>query len=155
MTKSVARCLIDYDEKNYQKNLAINFVKEYFKEPHRSYGHGVIDVFHKLRQTKFEDVTLPGKQQYNGRGSFGSGAAMRISPVALYCLNKSNEFLIDMVQKTSEITHTNAIGINGAVIQAFAIHQNLKMDSNKELNVNHYIDELIERMSTVETGTDE
>lgn len=155
MTKSVAKCLLNYDVASYQKNLAVNFVKEYFEAPKRGYGAGVVDLFHLLRKSKFEDVLLPANLQFNGQGSFGNGAAMRISPVALYCFDKSEDFLIDLVEKTSVVTHANAIGVNGAILQALAIHQNLKMDSSKELDANIYVDKLLELFEKVETGQDE
>jgi ADP-ribosylglycohydrolase len=78
------------------------------------------------------------------------GASMRISPVALYCLNKSDEFLIDLVTKTSEITHCNHLGINGAILQAFAILQNLKLKSVDDLKVDEYISELSSKMDKID-----
>lgn len=77
MTKSVAKCLLDYDESTYQKSLAVNFVKEYFNSPSRGYGASVSELFHQLRRNKFADVLIANKQ-FNGFGSFGNGAAMRI-----------------------------------------------------------------------------
>lgn len=35
MTKSVASCLLNYNPQTYQKDLAVNFVKEYFNSPGR------------------------------------------------------------------------------------------------------------------------
>lgn len=81
MTKAVARALINYNNETYQKELAISFVKNYFEEPKRGYGNGVVEVFRKLKHTKFADVTKPAFEQFNGSGSYGNGAAMRISPV--------------------------------------------------------------------------
>lgn len=155
MTNSVAKCLQNYDAESYQKDLAVDFVREYFKEPSRGYGGGVIDLFHKLRRSKFEDILTPAKNQFNGTGSYGNGAAMRISPVALFCYNKSEDFLIELVKKTSVVTHANVVGINGAILQALAIRQTLKMDENEEINVNDYIDKLLEKFTKIETGEDE
>ncbi|CAO1423509.1 unnamed protein product [Diamesa hyperborea] len=154
MTKTVAKALLNYDN-NYQKELAVNFVKEYFKEPKRGYGSGVIEVFHKLRAHKFEELLIPAKEQYNGKGSFGNGAAMRISPVALFCYNKSQKVLEDLVVKTSSVTHSNIIGTNGAILQALAIQQNLSLDCNTPLDVNKYISDLLKKLSSVEPEEDE
>lgn len=155
MTKSVGKCLVTYDAGVYQKDLAVNFVKEYFFAPKRGYGAGVTDLFHKLRKSKFEDFLAPASHQFGGQGSFGNGAAMRISPVALYCLNKPEDFLIDLVTKTSVITHCNPIAINGAILQAFAVHQNLKMDPSMGIDVNKYLDELLKKFKKIEKGEDE
>jgi poly(ADP-ribose) glycohydrolase ARH3 len=150
MTKSVAHALIKYNPETYQKDLAKNFVREYFNSPKRGYGAGVTDLFHQLKRNDFEDVLNPALNQFGGRGSFGNGAAMRVSPVSLYCLNKSEEFLIDLVKKTSEITHANVVGVNGAILQALAIHKNLKMESNQEIDKIAYLDDLLKSFENIE-----
>lgn len=155
MTKSVAKCLLKFDESSYQKELAVNFVKEFFNSPSRGYGAGVIGLFHQLKKNKFEEIFAPANHQFNGQGSFGNGAAMRISPVALYCANKPVEFLIDLVKKTSVVTHSNVIGVNGAILQALAIHQNLKTESSDGIDVDKYLEELMETFEKVEKGEDE
>lgn len=155
MTKSVAKCLIRFDEASYQKELTVNFVKEYFNSPSRGYGAGVIELFKRLKKSKFEDIYAPASYQFNGQGSFGNGAAMRIAPVALYCVNKSEDFLIDLVKKTSVVTHANVIGVNGAILQALAIHQNLKMESKDGIDVDKYLEKLLEAFKVVEKGEDE
>lgn len=88
-----------------QKELAKNFAKEYFKEPSRGYGNGVITVFQKLKGKKFADPTGPAREQFYGAGSFGNGGAMRVAPVALYCWNNLEE-LTRLARETTEITHT-------------------------------------------------
>lgn len=66
MTKSIAKTLI---HKNLidQKELAINFVSEYFKEPNRGYGNGVKQIFYKLHKNKCEDFLTPALEQFNGK----------------------------------------------------------------------------------------
>jgi poly(ADP-ribose) glycohydrolase ARH3 len=155
MTRSVAKCLVSYDAGTYQKDLAVHFVKEYFVAPKRGYGAGVTELFNELRRIKFDPLLQPASRQFGGNGSFGNGAAMRVSPVALYCLNKSEDFLIDLVKKTSVITHSNVIGVNGAILQALAIHQNLKMDPAQGLDANKYLDKIIQTFKTIEKGEDE
>jgi poly(ADP-ribose) glycohydrolase ARH3 len=155
MTKSVAKGLLNYDPGSYQKELAVNFVREYFQTPNRGYGSGVQDLFHHLKRSKFEDVLGPATYQFKGQGSYGNGAAMRISPVALYCLNKSEDFLIDLVKKTSVITHSNIVGVNGAILQALSVHKNLKMETKDGIDPLKYVDELLERFKSIETGQDE
>lgn len=155
MTSSVGNCLLTYNPESYQKELAVNFVKEYFTSPGRGYGAGVTELFHHFKKDNFKNVVEPATYQFGGRGSYGNGAAMRISPVALYCLNKSDDFLIDLVKRTSEITHSNVIGLNGAILQALAIHKNLSIDSKNGLDFKNYIDELLEKFKKIETGQDE
>ena len=83
MTRAICRSLVE--RKTYDnRDMAEKFVEEYFNEPDRGYGAGVTTVFRRLRDEKPADETLPAKDQFDGMGSYGNGAAMRISPVALY-----------------------------------------------------------------------
>lgn len=59
------------------------FAKEYSASPGRGYGAGVIQVLKKLASPHLSDVYQPAREQYNGRGSFGNGGAMRAAPFAL------------------------------------------------------------------------
>lgn len=59
------------------------FAKEYSASPGRGYGSGVIQVLKKLSSPQLSDVYQPARDQFNGRGSFGNGGAMRAAPFAL------------------------------------------------------------------------
>lgn len=59
------------------------FAKEYSASPSRGYGSGVIQVLKKLSSPQIKDVYQPARDQFNGRGSFGNGGAMRAAPFAL------------------------------------------------------------------------
>lgn len=73
-------------------------------------------MFEKLRGNKFTDIIKPAKKQFNGQGSFGNGAAMRVAPVALFCYN-NYEKLLELARKQSQLTHTHKIGVDGAILQ--------------------------------------
>ena len=92
------------------------FVNEYFQSPRRGYGQNVVSVFHKLRNSKFEDVWLPAREQFSGTGSYGNGGAMRIAPVGLFCHHNYN-LMLEITTLTSQLTHTNRLGINGSILQ--------------------------------------
>ncbi|KAF5289466.1 hypothetical protein FQR65_LT11839 [Abscondita terminalis] len=153
MTKCVAKSLIDKPAIDF-KFLARLFVKEYFSEPKRGYGQNVVDVFAKLRRSKFEDVFKPAKEQFGGIGSFGNGGAMRVSPLALYFHN-NYDGMIDAVTKATQITHTHKDAINGALLQSIAIQQCLKLDPVEKINLQEFTDHLIEKMKTIETDVNE
>lgn len=103
------------------KFLASEFVKEYFTSPNRGYGRGTICVLTKLRQTKAAEPLRPAQDAFGGIGSHGNGAAMRIAPVALFCYNKADK-LQDLVVQCSLVTHANSLSVNGAILQALAVH---------------------------------
>nr|XP_050845157.1 ADP-ribosylhydrolase ARH3-like isoform X2 [Vespula vulgaris] len=148
MSQSVAESLIEKGDLDLV-DLAKRFVKSYYQEPNRGYGAGVVTVFQKLRGNKFQDVLLPAREQFNGQGSWGNGGAMRVAPIALFSY-KDSEKLIDKTRRATEITHTHKIGVDGAILQAFAIQQCLQLDPSNELNVPDFINELIDKMKKIE-----
>ncbi|KRT78124.1 hypothetical protein AMK59_7990 [Oryctes borbonicus] len=149
MTKSMARCLIDKPPMDF-KYLANLFVKEYFSEPRRGYGQGVTEVFHKLRNSKFQDVYGPAREQFNGTGSYGNGGAMRMCPIPLFFHN-NYEAMIEAATNATKITHTHSLGIHGALLQCIAIHQSLLMEPHEKANHQLYTKKLIEKMKAIET----
>lgn len=84
MTKVICRSLVSNQSFNVS-DVAKGFVEEYFREPLRGYGTGVVKVFERLHSEHHEDVFVPAREQFDGTGSYGNGAAMRISPLALFC----------------------------------------------------------------------
>ena len=73
------------------KHLAREYTETYFREPGRGYGGSVRTVFQKLQDETLEDVTEPARQQFDGSGSYGNGAAMRVAPLALFNHNDLEE----------------------------------------------------------------
>ena len=120
MARQVADSIITMKNVD-SKDMAQRFVKEYFNEPGRGYGASVADVFKKLRKTECSDPFGPASEQFNGSGSYGNGAAMRVHPVGLFCYEKSNESLIENVKKSAKVTHYHPDAVNGAIIQAAAV----------------------------------
>ncbi|XP_042903943.1 ADP-ribosylhydrolase ARH3 [Parasteatoda tepidariorum] len=150
MTLSVAKSLIE-NKKICPIDLAKRFVNVYFDQPTRGYGMNVLQVFETLKETEFQDVFLPAKMQFNGSGSYGNGAAMRIAPVALFAHDKEDDFIKNAVEQCSSVTHTHPNGYNGAILQCLAVHSALKLDSSKELDPIKFISELEEKMKKIET----
>ncbi|KAF8773204.1 ADP-ribose glycohydrolase ARH3 like protein [Argiope bruennichi] len=149
MTLSVASSLVE-NKKVDPKDLAKKFVAEFYSQPKRGYGMNVISVFSALKETNFEDVFLPGKMQFNGSGSYGNGAAMRIAPIALFNHSKTDESLQSDVEECSRITHNHPNGYNGAILQCLAVKAALKSDSSKEFDPVEFINQLEKKMETIE-----
>ncbi|XP_015910882.2 ADP-ribosylhydrolase ARH3 isoform X1 [Parasteatoda tepidariorum] len=152
MTLSVTKSLIE-NKKICPIDLAKRFVNEYFTDPEtpeRSYGAHVRHVFVALRKSNFEDVFLPAKNQFDGKGSYGNGAAMRIAPVALFVHDKDDDCIKNAVEQCSFLTHTHPDGYNGALLLCLAIHLALKLDSSEKLDSMKFILELLEKMERIE-----
>lgn len=155
MTKSVAKFLTEDSATDFTI-LAKLFVNEYFKEPHRGYGQNVVEVFHKLRNSKYVDIYKPASEQFWGGGSYGNGGAMRIAPVALY-FHDNYIRMLEVAANCTKITHTNLLGINGALLQCIAVHQSFLHDKKSRIEPLKFCSELIAKMEEIEKSdsTDE
>ncbi|KRX64657.1 Poly(ADP-ribose) glycohydrolase ARH3 [Trichinella sp. T9] len=129
MARVVAATLVD---KNYfdAKAMAKGFVETYFSEKcNRGYGGSISQVFKKLRDSDFDDVFLPAEFQFDAKGSYGNGGAMRVAPVALYFSNDL-EAALHVAKEQCRITHSNPDAIMGAVLIAFAVYQACHADQS-------------------------
>lgn len=153
MTRCIAKALIDKPEPDYTL-MAKLFVKEYFLEPKRGYGQNVITVFNKLKNSKFQDIYKPAREQFDGSGSLGNGGAMRIAPLALYFFDKP-DLLVESATRVTKITHTNSLGINGALLQCMAIQQCFMTKHAEKIDVHKFVEQLIEKMKDFEYSEDE
>lgn len=57
---------------------------------------------------------------FAGAGSYGNGAAMRVTPIALVDYQSADE-MIEVARQSARITHAHAMGVEGAVLQAVAV----------------------------------
>ena len=141
MTKALMGSLIQ--RKGFdQMTTAQEFTSEYFQSPNRGYGGAVETVFRRLKGGNFEDILGPARNQFDGMGSYGNGAAMRISPVALFCSKRPVTEMVDMVREQSVITHTHPLAIAGAVLQALAVRQAVQLDPSEPLDIDQFLDTL-------------
>lgn len=140
MTRAICKALTT--QKKYDnRSMAKAFEEEFFRDPSRGYGQAVGSVFRRLRDENPEDVTLPARSQFDGQGSYGNGAAMRISPLALFSENSLE--LQEIARQNALITHAHTSGVNGAIIQAMAVYKALHLEP-PNLEPNSFIDELAE-----------
>ncbi|XP_078480435.1 LOW QUALITY PROTEIN: ADP-ribosylhydrolase ARH3-like [Lampetra planeri] len=124
---AMARCVVQslltragFDE----QDMARRFAKEYSASPGRGYGSGVIQVLKKLASPQLRDVYQPARDQFNGRGSFGNGGAMRAATFALGFRNLAD--VKKFARQGAMLTHACSLGYNGAVLQALAVHLSLQ-----------------------------
>lgn len=117
MARQVALNLIEHRGLDVP-NLAARFVQEYESEPWRGYGGSVCEVFRKLAEDP-EDVFAPAAEQFDGQGSYGNGAAMRVHPVGLAASNI--EEAVNMAAEQAKLTHSHVEGVTGGEIQAAAV----------------------------------
>jgi poly(ADP-ribose) glycohydrolase ARH3 len=99
-------------------HMAETFARKYEEEPWRGYGAGPPQVFSLLR--KGVPWNQASRMLFAGAGSYGNGAAMRVTPIALVDYQSADE-MIEVARQSARITHAHAMGVEGAVLQAVAV----------------------------------
>ena len=112
MSRQLAASMI-YCRRIDHVDLARRFTEEYYADSKtriRGYGGNVTSVFHALwDQESYSDPLGPAKLQFNGSGSYGNGAAMRVHPVSLYFYGKGLDELREAAKQSSLVTHTHKV----------------------------------------------
>ncbi|MFN4219421.1 MAG: ADP-ribosylglycohydrolase family protein [bacterium] len=101
------------------EDITKRFIENYLREPWRGYGWGPPRIFNMIIKEGRSWYEMLDRKIYPG-GSFGNGAAMRIAPIGLLYYDNP-EKLRDIVYKSSIITHSHELAIEGAFIQAYAV----------------------------------
>ncbi|XP_063810547.1 ADP-ribosylhydrolase ARH3 isoform X2 [Pseudophryne corroboree] len=141
MARSVVRSLLETHTFN-EKDLAQRFTSEYFSDPDRGYGMGVINVFEKLQSGEYCNVFTPAKEQFNGKGSYGNGAAMRVVGIPLAFPNVQD--IIKYAEVSGKLTHSSSLGYNGAILQALAVHYALQGEQSRDTFLEHLLSHMQE-----------
>jgi poly(ADP-ribose) glycohydrolase ARH3 len=139
MTIGVAESLIENRGFN-GAHMAKRFADNYFKEPWRGYGPGPPRVFQLLRDG--EGWNKAAGHVYHG-GSFGNGAAMRVAPVGLLFWNAPEE-LREVARRSGLITHSHALGMEGAALQARAVAMAVAENPDNQLDSESFISRLLD-----------
>lgn len=98
-----------------QTQLARSFAERY--DSSRGYGPSMHRLLRQILET--EDWKTATQQAFEGQGSYGNGAAMRVAPVGAYFSDNLQQVAIE-AQKSAEITHSHPEGIAGAIAVAIA-----------------------------------
>jgi ADP-ribosylglycohydrolase len=98
-----------------QGALAQSFAERY--DPSRGYG----PAMHRLlRQIGAGDPWQEAAASlFEGQGSFGNGASMRVAPVGAYFADDLDQ-VVEQARRSAEVTHAHPEGIAGAVAVAVA-----------------------------------
>ena len=122
------------------EHMARRFIDNYLEEPWRGYGPGPPRVFRLIQRG--EPWDRAAASVYPG-GSFGNGAAMRVSPVGLfYCSDAAR--LREAAHMSSIITHSHPLGIEGAALQATAVALAVSQNPGKPIDPSSFISRLLD-----------
>lgn len=109
-------------------------------EPRRGYGPATMKIIEQLRKGARWDA--PARKVYDGLGSFGNGAPMRIAPLGCMFYDDIGR-LREAAESCSSITHTHPLGIEGGVVQALAVALAVGTDPHDGLDPVKFITKLI------------
>lgn len=98
-----------------QDYLAANFVARY--DPYRKYGANMNSLLRSIRDG--EPWRECGMQQFEGQGSYGNGAAMRVAPVGAFFADDLHE-VAKQAELSAVVTHTHPEATAGAIAVAVA-----------------------------------
>ncbi|WP_199432917.1 ADP-ribosylglycohydrolase family protein [Qaidamihabitans albus] len=118
--------------------LAHEFAQAWSAEPWRGYGATVTQVFQLL------NTGVPWQQAtrtfFDGEGSFGNGAAMRVAPIAL--VGASPHDTAELARRSAVVTHAHQHGKDGAACHAVAAYLALTGDPARPLEVTPFLQNL-------------
>src|SRR5262249_25383017 len=98
-----------------QDHLAQSFAQRY--DPSRGYGPAMHRLLARIRMGEPWHVAAPS--WFDGEGSFGSGAAMRVAPVGAYFADDLPS-VIEQASRSAVVTHTHHEAVAGAIAVAVA-----------------------------------
>jgi poly(ADP-ribose) glycohydrolase ARH3 len=118
MTLGLARSLAACDGEVDPQHLGDTFAEVFRAEPWRGYGAGPPRIFAAAaRGTPYLDAAAA---QFDGRGSFGNGAAMRAAPAAIIGGGDLGR-VAALARAQARVTHAHPLGQDGAALLALAV----------------------------------
>lgn len=117
MTLALAESLLAVGGLN-EDHVAKAFARSWQREPHRGYGAGTAALLARVADGEAWDAA--SRSQFQGQGSFGNGAAMRVAPVALYAAANPGRTSA-LARRSAWVTHAHPLAIDGAAVQAVAV----------------------------------
>jgi ADP-ribosylglycohydrolase len=99
-----------------QTTLARSFAERY--DSSRGYGPAMHRLLWEIKSG--EDWAERAQSLFEGQGSFGNGAAMRVAPVGAFFADDI-EVVVDQAARSAVITHMHAEAVAGAIAVAVAV----------------------------------
>lgn len=114
MALGLTECLSDPIDPD---KLAFTLMLRYAREPWRGYGGGAHRLFMTMSTgTSWE---IASSELFNGQGSFGNGAAMRVAPLGAFFADDLDK-VTEQAIVSADVTHAHPDGRAGAVAMAVA-----------------------------------
>ncbi len=142
MTIAIIKSILEIGDIE-EKHLGDKFSIEFYIEPWRGYAPGPPTVFDMVRK-KGISYSKAASMLFDGQGSFGNGAAMRVAPIGIFYHDLPPEVLYEKARLSALVTHSHPVGIDGAAVQAMAIAMAIKMHPEDYFFREDFIEYLIQ-----------
>ncbi len=137
MALSIYSILRQFEEIK-QDELVQSFAEHY--ERKRGYGHGARHILSKVKQGQdWRDLTY---SIFGGKGSYGNGGAMRVTPIGAYFADDMG-MLVDNAKRSAEVTHAHPEGIAGAIAVAVASGIAVNYREQDKPNIPEFINKVL------------
>ena len=124
-----------------QQHVGDTFRFNYEREPWRGYSSGSPTIFSMVSQYRMSYVEA-AKELFEGVGSLGNGAAMRVAPLGLFYHH--DEDLYEHAARSASVTHAHPVGMDGAALQARAVALAVALDPATPFSADDFIQKLVE-----------
>ncbi|NYH78596.1 poly(ADP-ribose) glycohydrolase ARH3 [Actinopolyspora biskrensis] len=118
------------------QDLALGFARAWRAEPGRGWGGSIGNVFRAVLAGS--EWSSAARSSFGGQGSYGNGAAMRVSPVALVAPTAPEAAALG--QRSGEVTHAHPDGSHAAAVQACAVHLALSTTPGTAFDADRFLD---------------
>lgn len=150
MALTLARVLVGDRRLEDPERLGDAFAAAYAEEPWRGYGAGPPRVFALVEAGASHRQAAASL--FGGSGSFGNGAAMRVAPVGLLAEAGDPVAVERLAAAQSEVTHTHAEAIEGAVLVADLVATLLRAPVRGRAAVRGAVEAVADRRRDGEVG---
>lgn len=146
MTISLFNSITEQNTYN-QNNVALHYIKWFNTNP-PDIGKTITKSLYTRKRSENAKDMIENSRDLN-MASLSNGVLMRCAPIAIYCINRTEKELREIVKQECELTHPNQVVQEGVVIYCLAIKYALEKN-DREVIYNKLLDHVkMERIRIV------
>lgn len=150
LTLALAEHLIGTGGTVDQDTLAVGFARAWAHDPARGYGQGAATVLARIHQgTPWPQAAT---DLFNGQGSYGNGAAMRVAPLGLVP-GLGLSAVAARARRSAAVTHAHLQAQDGAAVQAAAVAITIRSHPSTPVDPDEFVACLAGHAHTTEFRT--
>jgi len=132
-----------------QDELVKQFCALHERDPNRGYGATVRRLLREIDAgSPWQDVS---RGAFDGMGSMGNGAAMRVGPIGAYFFDDHAKIL-DEAHRSAEVTHAHPEAIAGAIAVAMAVARATELGIREQHCLpEEFIEEIVQALPDTDT----